>query len=143
MRKSREFDNALDECLNRLLTDGGSLEQCLQSFPEHAPELKPLLETALAAKQATVIQPRPEFRDRARYQFHLALQEMEQKKSRSFFSWGWQPRWVAVVAIVFTLLLAGSGTVAVASGSMPDEPLYGVKLAAEQVQLALTPTSLG
>ena len=143
MRKSREFDNVLDECLERLLAKGGTVEQCLRSFPEHADELEPLLETALATKQASAIQPRPEFRDRARYQFYAALQERERKRSRPFFSWGWQPQWVAAVAIVLVLLLAGSGTVAAASGSMPDEPLYPVKLATEQVQLVLTPSALG
>jgi len=143
MRKSREFDNVLDECLERLLAKGETVEQCLRSFPERADELEPLLETALAAKKASAIQPRPEFRDRARYQFYSALQERERKRSRPFFSWGWQTRWVAAVAIVLVLLLAGSGTVAAASGSMPDEPLYPVKLATEQVQLVLTPSALG
>lgn len=143
MRKSREFDNVLDECLERLLVKDETIEQCLGSFPEYADALKPLLETALVAKQASAIQPRPEFRDKARYQFHSALREMESKKSRPFFSWSWQPRWVMVVAVVLALLLAGGGTVAAASGSMPDEPLYPVKLATEQVWLVLTPSALG
>ena len=47
------------------------------------------------------------------------------------------------MAIVLVLLLAGGGTVAAAGNSMPDEPLYQVKLATEQVQLALTPSVLG
>jgi len=143
MRKSREFDNILDECLEHLLVKGGTIEQCLQSFPKHADELKPLLETALATKQVSAIQPRSEFRDKARYQFYSALQEMEHKKSRPFFSWGWQPRWVTTIAIVLILLLSGGGTVAAASGSMPDEFLYPVKLATEQAQLVFTPSALG
>ncbi len=143
MKKSKkEFDNVLDECLAQL-DKGETVEQCLQSFPEHTEQLKPLLEMALAIKEASAIQPRPEFRDKARYQFYSALQEMGRKRSRSFLSWGWQPRWATVVAIVLALLLAGSGTVAAASGSMPDEPLYPVKLATEQAQLVLTPSALG
>jgi len=48
------------------------------------------------------------------------------------------------VAIVLALLLAGGGgTVAAAAGSMPDESLYPVKIASEQVRLALTPSPLG
>jgi len=144
MKKSREFNNILDECLETLLTKGATIEQCLQRFPKHADELKPLLETALAAnKQVSAIQPSPDFRDRARYQFYSALQEMEHKKSRAFFSWGWQPRWATVVAIVLVLFVAGGSTAAAASGSMPDDPLYPVKLATEQVQLAFTFSSLG
>ncbi len=143
MRKSREFDNILDECLEHLLVKGRTIEQCLQSFPKHADELKPLLEMALATKQVSVIQPRSEFRDKARYQLYSALQETEHKRSRSFFSWVWQPRWATVVAIILALLLASGGTVAAASGSMPDEPLYPVKLATEQAQLVFTPSALG
>lgn len=143
MKKSREFDNVLDECLERLLVKGEPIAQCLQSFPKQADELKPLLETALATRKASAIQPRPEFRDKARYQFSSALQERELKSSRSFFSWGWQSRWVPVMAIVLTLLLAGGGTVAAASSSMPDELLYPVKLASEQMRLVFTPSALG
>ena len=143
MRKSREFDDALNECLERLLAQDETVEQCLNAYPEHAEALRPLLETALAAKEATAIQPRPEFRDRARYQLHSALRELEPKRSHSFFSWRWRPQWVTALATALAILLAGSGTVAAASGSMPDEPLYPVKLATERVQLTLTTSSLG
>ncbi|MFC1957815.1 DUF5667 domain-containing protein [Chloroflexota bacterium] len=142
MKNSREFDNVLDECLERLLFKGETLDQCLQSFPAHADELKSLLETALAARQASAIQPRPEFREKARAQFHSALRDMESKRSRSFFSWNWQPRWAMVTAVVLVLVLGGSGIVAAAGGSMPDEPLYAVKLATEQVRLVFTPSAL-
>ena len=143
MRKSREFDDALNECLERLLAQDETVEQCLNAYPEHAEALRPLLETALAAKEATAIQPRPEFRDRARYQLHSALGELGPKRSHSFFSWRWRPQWVTALATALAILLAGSGTVAAASGSMPDEPLYPVKLATERVQLTLTTSSLG
>jgi len=81
MRKSREFDTILDECLERLLVKGETVEQCLKSYPEQADELKPLLQTALATKKASAIQPCPEFKVRARYQLHSALQEMKSKKT--------------------------------------------------------------
>ncbi|HEX74458.1 MAG TPA: hypothetical protein G4N93_04840 [Dehalococcoidia bacterium] len=140
MKKSRDFNDILDECLERLVK-GGTIEECLASYPDLAAELEPLLQTAVAVRQASVIQPHPDFRAKARYQFHSALQAMESKKSRSFF--GWQRRWVTAVTVVFVLLLAGGGTVAAASNSMPDNPLYPVKLATEQVQLILTPSDIG
>ena len=141
MRKSREFDNALDACLERLLVEGETVERCLQGFPQYADELKPLLETALATKEASVIQPRLEFKDRARYQFYSALQGMEPRKR--YLSFGWQPQWAVAVVVVLALLLTGGGTVAAAAGSMPDGPLYPIKLATEQVRLVLTPSALG
>ena len=138
---SKEFDNVLDECLERLLVKGETIEQCLQSYPEQAANLKPLLQTALAARQAVAIQPRPDFKAQARYQFRSALQEVVSRRRRPFLSW--LPRWATVVAIVLGVLMMGGGTVAAASYSMPDSPLYSVKLATEQVQLALTPSDIG
>jgi len=142
MNKEKAFDNVLDECLERLLVKDETIEQCLQSYPEQAANLKPLLQTALATRKAAAIQPRAEFKARARYQFHSALQEAASPRSRPFL--GWLPRWATVVAIVLAVLLAGGGTIAAASyNSMPDNLLYPVKLATEQVQLALTPSDIG
>ena len=140
MRKSRKLDSILDECLERLLVRGESIEQCLQSYPGYADELKPLLETILSAREVSDVEPRPEFMARARYQFRLALQEAKAKKSRRFF--GWQPAWATVVATVLILVLASGATVAAAGNSMPDEPLYPVKVATEQLQLAVTRSPL-
>jgi hypothetical protein len=138
---NKEFDNILDDCLERLLVKGEGLEQCLERYPAQADELRPLLETALAAREASAIQPRPDFRARARYQFQSALKETAAGKSRT--SWGWFPRWATAVAVVLVLVLAGGGTVFAADSSMPDSPLYSVKLATEQVRLALTPSQMG
>jgi len=140
MKQGKEFNNILDECLERIL-GGETLEQCLKLYPEQAAELKPLLETALAVKEASAVQPRAEFKARARYQFRSALQEKAAPKRRPFFSW--IPRWATIVTIVLVLLLAGGGTVVAASNSMPDSILYPVKLATENVQLALTTSELG
>jgi len=139
-KRDREFDNILNECLERLLVKDETIEQCLASHPELADTLKPLLQTAAAAKKATNIEPRPEFRARARYQFRSALQEVASRESRPVFSWRF--RWATAVATVLILLLANGGMVAAAMGSMPDEPLYPVKLAVEQLQLNLTTSPL-
>ena len=143
MSESRKFDSVLDECLERMLVKGETVEQCLQSHPEYAGELKPLLETALSVRKISTLQPRPEFRNLARYGFHSALEEIRQKQSRPSFRFGWQTRWAASVAILLVVCLVGGGTVFAASGSMPDSPLYPVKLATEHVQLALTFSDIG
>ena len=143
MKKTKEFDNILNECLERVLTKGETIEQCLASYPAYAAELEPLLQTSLVTKKALAIKPRPEFRERARHQFRSALQEMEQERERRFFLFNWQPRWATAIIAVLVLLLASGGTVAAAGNSMPDEPLYQVKLATEAVRLTLTPSALG
>jgi len=141
MSKSREFNIILNECLERMLDNGESLEQCLQDYPEYAGELKPLLDVVVATKKASAVEPHPEFRDRARYQFLSALREMEPQRSRGFFSW--QPRWAITVAAVLIVLLAGSGTVFAAGDTMPDDFLYPIKLTTERVQMFFTFTTLG
>jgi outer membrane biosynthesis protein TonB len=140
MAKNKEFDNILNECLERLLVGDETIEQCLVQYPEQAVELRPLLETALAAKKISNLQPSPEFKARARYQFREALNEVPTRKA--FFSFVW-PAWATVVAVVLAVLLSGGGTVALASNSMPDEPLYSVKVATEQVRLAFTFSDIG
>ena len=95
---------------------------------------------AVVAKKALAIEPRPEFRARARYQFVTALGEVAPGRGRRFFAW--RLRWATVVTTTLVLLLVGGGVVVVAGNSMPDGPLYQVKLAVEQVQLRLTPSAL-
>jgi len=141
MKRDKEFNNILDECLERLLVKGETIEQCLLSYPEYAAELEPLLHAVVATKKALAIQPRPEFKSEARYQFRLALQKVELKRRLPFL--GWQPRWAMAMVALLVLLLAGGGTVAAAGNSMPDSLLYPVKLATEQVRLKLTPSDIG
>jgi|WetSurMetagenome_2_1015567.scaffolds.fasta_scaffold25255_2 hypothetical protein len=146
MSQEKKFNNILNECLDRILK-GETVEDCLQRFPEHSRVLEPLLRTAQAAKIATTIQPRSEFKARARYEFQSALREMETKKfqRRRIFNWHWQWQsgWAVALVVVMVVVLGGGGTVAASSNSMPDEPLYSVKLASEQVQLAATSSEIG
>jgi hypothetical protein len=139
MKNMKEFDNILNECIERVL-NGESVEACLKAFPQHAAELEPLLRTALDTHKAANIVPRPEFRQRAGYEFQAAVRDM--KPSRGGFP-RWQLRWVTAVSVVLVVLLAGSGTIAASASSLPDESLYGVKLFTEEVRLALTPSDTG
>ncbi|UCC90400.1 MAG: hypothetical protein JSW24_04535 [Dehalococcoidia bacterium] len=138
--KNSEFENILDECLERL-DRGETLEQCLQSYPEQAAQLEPLLQMAQAVRKASAILPRSEFKARARYEFRSALRAGATKKRQSLFSL--RPRWAVALMVVSILLIVGGGTAVAASNSMPNNPLYPVKLAAEQVQLTLTPSNMG
>ncbi len=143
MKDNRELFNIFEECLERILTGGETVEQCLAGYPEYAAELTPLLQTALEAKETLEITPRPEFRERARHQILTELRDMEERKRRSFSLFSWQPRWATAAIAVLVLLVASSGTVAAAGNSLPDQTLYPVKLATERVRLALTPSALG
>ena len=140
MKKSSDFENILDECLEQLIK-GGTVEQCLESYPERALELEPLLRTAQATREASAITPRAEFKARARYEFRSVLHDEVSQRARpvSVFKRGW----VVALLVIGILLVSGGGTALAASNSMPDSLLYPVKLATEQVQLALTPSAVG
>jgi hypothetical protein len=134
------FEDILSDCTERLL-QGESVEQCLQRYPEQARELEPLLRVAAAAREtSTAVEPRPEFRDRTRYEIQSRLRAAEPKAgARKSPMMGWMPRWaVAAVSLVFVILLCGTTTVAASSDALPGDTLYGVKTTAEAVQLRLT-----
>ena len=139
MKRDREFDDILNECIERVLK-GESVKSCLAAYPEQAAELEPLLQTVVDTRKAAAVVPRPEFRQRAGYEFQAALRNIRPKQSGSF---RWQVRLVTALSIIVVILMAGTGTVAAAGNSLPDEPLYSVKLATEEVRLALTPSALG
>jgi hypothetical protein len=144
MNREQEFNDILDECLERMLIRGETVEQCLARYPELADELKPLLQASLFAKEALDIRPRSEFRERARYQMQAALREMEEKRQRRFSLFSWQPRWATVaITVLVVLVLGGGSTVAAAGNSLPDQTLYPVKLATEKVRIAVTFSKLG
>lgn len=136
MEMNKTMDTSLNECLERVVFRGESMEAVLKSYPEQAAELEPLLKTALMVKKAASISPRAEFRARARYEFHQALAQ-EKSTKRGFFT-NLRPRWATALSAALAVLLMSGGTVAAASGSMPDSFLYPVKLAAEQARMTLT-----
>jgi len=133
MDKEREFNDILDKCLDRILIEGETVEQCLESYPALRDELEPLLLISVDTKAAFATAPLPEFKERARYQYHRMLAESKPKRRLPLL--GMRPRWAMVVSIFLVILLAGSGTVAAADSSMPDSPLYSIKLLSEQVRI--------
>lgn len=140
MKRNRELENIFNECLERLLAGDRTVDECLCDYPEQADELAPLLETAVIASQVRDMRPRPEFRDRARYEFQAALREPVH--GRRFFALHW-PRWANAVAVALAVVITCGGTAAAAEYSMPDGNLYPVKLATEQVRLAFTFSDTG
>ena len=136
---AERFENILDECIERLL-QGESVEQCLERYPKHAVQLEPLLRVAKATRETSSVEPRPEFKAQARYQIESLLHAKGQKAGpRRLPLVSWVPRWAVVVAAVFlVILLAGSGTVAASSSSLPGDTLYPVKTATERVWLSMT-----
>jgi len=135
------IEEAFNDCFERMLS-GESLESCLSSYPEYAIELDSMLRTTYDVKRkAYPIQPRQEFKYWARVRMqnvqHYGIQSKVKEKSTSF---NLRRNLAISMAALLVFVIASSGTVAASSNAMPDEPLYGVKLAVEQAQVTFTPS---
>ncbi len=139
------IDKIFDECINRI-NSGESIESCLQRYPEEAQQLSVLLQTYVNVRwRSSTVRPTQDFKARARlnllYEQRMEAQQhyrrQPEKHRQPSFSFGriWAP---ALAGMIVFVLVGSAGTAAAATGAMPDEPLYTVKLATEQVQLALT-----
>ena len=138
-KNDKQVADTLNNCFEKMLAGDESMESCLARYPEHAPELEPLLETMKAARAASNLSPDPSFRARARYEFRSALYDSMPAKKRPALSWRW--RWATIASTAGVLLLTSAGgAVAASSNSMPGQPLYQVKRIIEEVQLTLTPS---
>lgn len=137
-----KFETVLDKCIDDIISCRYSVKECLEAYPEFAVDLEPLLETACTSFEAAAVEPRPEFRARARYEFYAAVDEMAARKISPWFSF--TARWAqAAVGLAAGLMITGTGVVAAASGSLPGQALYSVKTFSEQVQAGLTFTDSG
>jgi hypothetical protein len=136
-KKENNLDSILNDCLERMLIGGESMEECLAHYPEHYDELKALLTISMQTKKAVdSIEARPEFKASLRYKISSSVNTAKAPQRSSF---KWQARWAPLaVSFCIVLLLSGGGVVAASTDSMPDDPLYNVKLASEQVQLFFT-----
>ena len=137
---------ALDDTLTRL-DEGESLETCLARYPELANELTGLVQarTRLDAL-APVPLMSPHFLGTRRREFLATANGFKRQPVSDgllarFARRQVQPSGIpalARVAVVIILVLGLiSGTAAAAQASLPDSPLYGLKLSLEDARLSL------
>lgn len=128
-RREPKLEEILEECL-KALWRGEGIGNCLARYPQQAQELRPLLEAALRVETAFApLEPHSYFRTRTKYRL------LSQPQRQAFPLW--RRRWALAFSPLLLVFLMG-GTALAASKSLPDQPLYPVKLATEQVQLSLT-----
>ena len=142
------FDQVLDACLDQVLHKGGSLELCLQQYPEHAAELEPLLRLAVESKQQLDFRPSLQAKTRARAALQQAIRDREANRYSSTLldyirklstSLSARHRWAfSAVAGMILLAFTGTGLVSFSNNSTPDQHLYPVKRAVEQTQMFFT-----
>jgi len=140
------FEDVLAQCLSDIETGRATVEQCLARYPEHAQSLRPLLRTALAVRTTPAVEPSASFQAAAETRMmNLIAARRSAAAQRSGTpvpakpAHHWRPVFVKVtVAVLLACSLLG-GTAYAAKDSLPDSPLYPVKRAVEQVQVAVAP----
>ncbi len=141
--EQRSFTEILDECIDRVLLRGESIDACVADHPAHAAALREALGLATGVRGAMAYQPDADRKRDAR----LGMRQVLDRKVRPSVWRRFNPvravpapvhRLAAVAAVLaITLIGGGTGTVLAATGAVPGDPLYVVKRATERTQLAL------
>lgn len=138
-RADAEFEQILDRCLEAVLSGRASVPDCLAHFPQEAERLGPLLRAALLVQCIPGPQMAAETMDalELRLRSHTASRRPEGRiiPLRLLAMPG---RWAATFMIVLLLAMGSGATVAASAGSMPGDPLYGVKRFWEGVVIAVS-----
>jgi len=126
-------EEVLELCLRDTAAGKATAAECAARFSD-IPDLETQLRLAQKLRAMPAPTPRPEVRRRQEAELRRYAQTLLRPR----------PRWGAALRLALTtcavgLLVLGLGLVAGAQRSLPGEPLYGVKRAAEAAQLTLTP----
>jgi hypothetical protein len=130
----RDFQTILNECLKELET-GQSLDTVLARHPDEAEQLRPLLLTAQSLKVMPVARPRSHVQHANWQRFlgeAIALRRVRERRPAFGLL---RPVAIAASLVLMLFSLGGGATVYAASHSLPDSPLYPLKLASEQARL--------
>ena len=141
---SGEFVETLNDCVERL-TNGESIQACLDRYPMYADELRPLLEvSASTIRAADELQPDPSVRKRNFQRFAQAASQASLHRERPRPWWRRYQRFAPIARpalvglMAITIMVTGVGaTTAASSNSVPGEPLYWVKTTRENVESRL------
>lgn len=147
--------DALEACL-RALEDGATIEECVARYPELADDLRPLLQVAERLQDAPHATPSYAFREATRQRllglgrptvdrvavdgrvYDGPVAASWDRARRALWNLHLRPAVVGAIAALLLVVLLMNTAVSAAATSLPDSPLYPVKRASEQMQLAFT-----
>lgn len=135
---ARGWAAVLDECL-AALGQGATLEDCLARYPNYATELRLYLPLAQRLTQTPHHQPRASAQTAAWQRFQARAGDMRLgRRPRLSLNVGWMRPLAIAAALVLAVFVAAGGTAYAAQDALPDSPLYGVKLATEDIRVWFT-----
>lgn len=132
----------LEVCLQEL-EKGTDLDSLLARYPNHAVELRPMLQAAIRARSMSAAVPSPDAVRRGRAKLMQRAAEMREEKvvpirkpvKRVIPAF---QRWAMTLSLTATLLVSGTGLVGASSNALPGENLYPVKRTWEDMRLFFT-----
>ncbi|MCS7276073.1 MAG: DUF5666 domain-containing protein [Dehalococcoidia bacterium] len=133
--RRRRLLKALDDCLSAL-ERGESLQSCLARYPDLADELRPLLQAAQAVRAMGEPRPRPVAQASGWLRFSRRAAQLRAAQVRR--PWRWLAPAAIVACVVAVMAASLTATVMAASRSLPGDPLYRVKLLAEEAHVLAT-----
>jgi hypothetical protein len=143
---NREFDEALQYCLDLIRGGRETIDSVVALYPEYADELRPQLEIAAWLTTASrALDPRPGFVSASRRRLVSRIQQENRVPTPVALTWGdrlqhfFSTQKIAPVAFVFILMLTlfVSGAMVTASQkAIPGDDLYPVKRTLEKIALA-------
>lgn len=134
------LEDALEDCLVRL-AGGATVGECLEHYPEHAPQLRRMLVAARHLEIGQDLHPSPVFVNRNRTKLMAFAKANPRRKPFSLAGFLTDNLRLAtafsVAAFGFVALGAGA-----AQAAVPGDTLYPVKLISEQTWRAVAPDPL-
>jgi hypothetical protein len=124
-----DFERILDDCVERLTNGTSTLEECLSSHPQHAAQLRPLLQSAAGLiyhRGDVSISPFAAARGRAKLTLHM--KEHSRPRGRGLYLF--QRLAIGIAVMMFALLSVGTVR---AQSALPSDLFYSWKLASERV----------
>jgi len=139
---SKQYEKALEECLQRILDDGEAIGVVVSEYPEWCDQLMADLETALwMAAQQDSFEPRSGFIVSTRE--HLLSQLTRPGKSHKYSLLSNERgsrvflKFVSMLLVVVILFISGGGIALAAENALPGDWLFPIRRGVEDLRLVI------
>jgi hypothetical protein len=145
----KSLDHLLERCLQEV-EDTGDIDAVVQRHPEHAEQLRPLLQLASTMRERYAEVPEPQaqlaggwarLRREARQARRMAAPEQvaaTRQEGRSDMRLRLVPTLISITVVVAVWMAGVAGLALAADASVPGGPLYGLDRAMEEVERWVT-----
>jgi hypothetical protein len=142
MNENVKFEKILDESLDRVLLGDVKIDAIVENYPRWKNQLKSALETAQwLIDQGNQMTPRPGFINSNKLYITSSLLVMNLRRDydfKAFYKRVFFRRILLAIVVIGLIFSAGGGLVIVGDESLPGDIFYPLRIATENIRLALT-----